>query len=508
MLSSAFLVSSLLLPNIPLCTGTNPAAFTSVKPARGPLCSSRHLSHSSFRTTTPMSSRVRLRRRSELQVHDVKERSGAVDVESLTDVSTDEESLESIIAVDTKSSSNGPMLVRGVPLQSIILLNIAAIIWGTQHAVIKSVVDDISIGPDAAIKEWLRGLFGEHITALVAVNDGDAAAFFTLARFGLAALLASPYTPGLGAITQRMKGRVDAEEYGAGDTAALTNHDYSLVASNQVEKTTLSDEIIQTWRYGLELGIYMFLGYAFQAVGLETTTASRSGFLLYLNVKLVPFFSFLIFGKRIRTSTWISALVAFCGTALLAFDNSGEMNGGMSFTLNTGDLWSIAAAGASAMFILRTEAASKAVSKSSELNAASLWTVSLLSFIWTLTITSQNTLVDADVATNTQMTAAAIRRTVSATLSTFIDHPLQMFYLSAVTTTLANFLQSKGQKDISAERASIIYAMDPVYGAFVANLLLGEQLGTIGWIGSGLIFVAAATNAIFDFGPSNKDDKR
>ena len=59
----------------------------------------------------------------------------------------------------------------------------------------------------------------------------------------------------------------------------------------------------------------MFLGYAFQAIGLETTTASRSGFLLYLNVKLVPFFfSFLIFGKQIRASTWLSAFVTFVGT--------------------------------------------------------------------------------------------------------------------------------------------------------------------------------------------------
>lgn len=481
----------------------------SVKSTRGHTYSSTQgLSQSLL--TMSLGSRVRLRRRSDLQQHDLKERSGAV--EALTDVSTDEESLESIIndsPLDAKSSSNGPML-WGVPVQSIILLNIAAIIWGTQHAVIKSVVDNISIGPDATIKEWLRGAFGEHDTAVGAVNDGDAAAYFTLARFGLAALLASPYTPGVGSIMQRIKGRVsdDAEEFDAEETAALTNRDHSLVTSTKDEKPIISDQNLLTWRYGLELGIYMFLGYAFQAVGLETTTASRSGFLLYLNVKLVPFFSFLIFGKRIRTSTWISALVAFLGTALLTLDNSGEMNSDMSFVLNTGDLWSIAAAGASAMFILRTEAASKAVSKSSELNAASLWTVSLLSFIWTLSITSQNVLADGDLATNAHMAATTIRQTIHATLSTFIDHPLQMFYLSAVTTTLANFIQSKGQRDLSAERASIIYAMDPVYGAFVANLLLGEQLGTIGWIGSGLIFAAAATNAIFDFGPSDDDYKR
>ena len=190
----------------------------------------------------------------------------------------------------------------------------------------------------------------------------------------------------------------------------------------------------------------MFLGYAFQAIGLESTTASRSGFLLYLNVKLVPFFSFLIFGKRIQASTWISALVAFSGTALLTLDSSGDE---LSFGLNTGDLWSIAAACASAMFILRTEAASKAVSKSSELNAASLWTVCFLSVIWTFVITWKN-IEGGELVTTAQMLGIAIRHTVDSTLSIFMDHPLQMLYLSAVTTTLANYIQSKGHKDISA----------------------------------------------------------
>merc|ERR1712216_1036681 len=119
------------------------------------------------------------------------------------------------------------------------------------------------------------------------------------------------------------------------------------------------------------------MGYAFQAIGLETTTASRSGFLLYLNVKFVPFFSYFIFGKRIQRSTWISALVAFGGTALLAFDNA-NADTGLEFAFSVGDLWSIAAAAASAMFILRMEAASRAVPKSSELNAANLWTVAVL----------------------------------------------------------------------------------------------------------------------------------
>eukprot|EP00804_Cyclotella_cryptica_P006382 CCRYP_014268-RA/>CCRYP_014268-RA protein AED:0.44 eAED:0.44 QI:0/-1/0/1/-1/1/1/0/557 len=441
------------------------------------------------------------------------------------------------------SSYSSSLLLWGVPLQSIILLNVAAVIWGTQHSVIKSVVDDISLGPDVWFREWLHGVWGtyhqESVPAAV-VGDGDAAAYFTLARFGLAALLASPYTPGLDEFLNGLRGRVgvDSEEDCVnevtrdsdddrqnmklnkgvnlqtqqskqsinGDSLASTSHETNLAEWNE---TSLS------WRYGLELGIYMFLGYAFQAIGLESTTASRSGFLLYLNVKLVPFFSFLIFGRRIRTTTWISALVAFLGTALLSLDNANgrsfDSGGvGLNFALNAGDLWSIAAAAASAMFILRMEEASKAVRKSSELNAASLWTVFAISFCWTAVV-SWNNLSLNDIGdgfdTNAQFLATTIQNTVAATVSTIVDHPLQLIYLSAVTTTLANYIQSVGQKDISAERASIIYAMDPVYGAIFANLLLEEQLGAIGWVGSGLIVAAAVANAVWDFGRVDEDSQ-
>lgn len=381
---------------------------------------------------------------------------------------------------DAAKSSTSPQLF-GIPIQSVLLLNLVAVIWGTQHSVIKSVVDDsttIELFGAGFIKSSLQSLGVNFNTVQnTAVGDVDnTAAYFTLARFGLAALLASPYTPGI-----REKNRTELDQL------------------QQQSTTDDSKESIKlAWRYGAELGIYMFLGYAFQAIGLETTTASRSGFLLYLNVKFVPFFSFFLFGKLIKPTTWISALVAFGGTALLAFDNAnvvadGTIDGLGAFTV--GDAWSIAAAAVSAMFILRMEAASKEVPNSAELNSTTLWTVAMLSLLWTLGISYQS----IDVV-NTAAVINAIQQTFQQSFSTIISHPLPLIYLSGVTTALANLLQSKAQKDISAERASIIYALDPVYGAIFANILLGETLGELGIIGAFLIVVAAATNAFIDFG--------
>ena len=80
---------------------------------------------------------------------------------------------------------------------------------------------------------------------------------------------------------------------------------------------------------GTELGIYTTLGFAFQSIGLETTTASRSAFLLYLNVKFVPFLALIFLGRDISKETWTSAFLALLGTTLLSTDgpplNSGEL---------------------------------------------------------------------------------------------------------------------------------------------------------------------------------------
>ncbi|KAL7541936.1 hypothetical protein ACHAWF_007055 [Thalassiosira exigua] len=415
-------------------------------------------------------------------------------------------------------SSTGALLeLWGIPIQSVILLNLVAVIWGTQHAVIKSVVDENTVvGLGSGFTKWLEntGLNLSTLQSSVA-NDGEgtdgdsAAAYFTLARFGLAALLASPYTPGIGPLMNNLKEKIGLVQPRPNNENRDTNDEIMRRGQHGASEGTSANTNIDAesiklaWKYGFELGIYMFLGYAFQAIGLETTTASRSGFLVYLNVKFVPFLSFFIFGKRIQRGTWISALVAFGGTALLAFDNanaSGGAGNGLGTTFNVGDVWSIAAAVASAMFILRMEAASKAVPKSSELNAANLWTVAMLSAIWTVAISCKN-IQDADAAA---VFTQAMRQTIEQTVFTIIQHPLALIYLSGVTTALANLLQSQGQRDVSAERASVIYAMDPVYGAIFANIILGETLGGLGLAGAFLIFVAAATNAFLDFGSTSE----
>ena len=155
--------------------------------------------------------------------------------------------------------------------QALLALNAATLIWGSQHAVIKDVVEAMT------------------------------PASLNAARFAIAALASLPWLPG-----------APWRRGDAGGEASAT--------------------VGPTWAAGAELGAFSFAGFALQAVGLQFTTASRSAFLLYLNVKLVPLLALILYGRSSPARTWVSAFVALCGTALLSFDGAPP---------NLGDAWSI-----------------------------------------------------------------------------------------------------------------------------------------------------------------------
>lgn len=205
-----------------------------------------------------------------------------------------------------------------------------------------------------------------------------------------------------------------------------------------------------------------------QAVALQTTSAARSAFLLYLNVKLVPLLAWAIYGRAVQPSVWASAALALFGTILLSYDGSPPV---------IGDAWSIAAALASAMFIVRLEKASERVDASA-LSAISLAGVTLMSAVWVF--------FEAVLRGGEN-----IGQMILGILPGSLEGGLGVVYLGLVTTALSNYLQAIGQKGVPAERAAVVYALDPVYGAIFAGLLLGERLGVQGLVGAGLVCVAA-----------------
>ncbi len=207
------------------------------------------------------------------------------------------------------------------------------------------------------------------------------------------------------------------------------------------------------WVIGLELGLWLWLGYATQAVGLRHTSASRSAFITSMNVIFVPLLA-AIGGRRISGVTWLAALIAAGGAGLLTYDGAPP---------NIGDLWTAATAVVYALYILRLE------SFASRFNSLSLTAFQLLG-----------------VLAFSAVWASA-------------DHPapshpmpwLALLYLGVATTALTTWLQTLGQKSVSAPQAAIIFTLEPVWASICAFIYLHERFGPRGWIGA--IAILAAT---------------
>ena len=190
---------------------------------------------------------------------------------------------------------------------------------------------------------------------------------------------------------------------------------------------------------------------------------------------------------------WASALTAFLGTALLAFGDSGL------HPPTAGDAWSLLAAAASAMFILRLEGAAKeyAASNARGLNAVTLWVTAALCSVW-----AAGELVLTSSSSSSGPPGAAL-------LQVAADDWAPILYLAVVTTALCNWAQTLGQREVPAERAALIYALDPVYGAVFARLLLGdaEALGPAGYVGGGLVTAAALFSTLYSAGKDKAKER-
>merc|ERR1711988_1004854 len=182
------------------------------------------------------------------------------------------------------------------------------------------------------------------------------------------------------------------------------------------------------------------------------------------------------------------------------------------------------------MFILRLETAAEKFSdsKSKELNSAILWSVTGFCLVWSIGELFWNSYqyYSANYLNLGNETGESINiffKSVQATISQkaqLILGPVSensersiwdgilpsIIYLSIVATALTNYIQTLGQRYIRAERASIIYSMDPVYGAIFSRLFLGEGeiLGPLAITGATLVTGAAVLSNVLSMKEKTK----
>lgn len=207
---------------------------------------------------------------------------------------------------------------------------------------------------------------------------------------------------------------------------------------------------------GVLMGVTLFMGFAFQIIGLQYTTPSKNAFLTALNVVIVPFIAFVILKKKIGAKGIIGAVMSVLGVALLS------LNG--DFTVSLGDGLTLFCAVGFAFQIFFT---SEFVKKypASVLNTVQMFTAFVLSAI-SLMIFGEN---DFHVTTQGW---------------------LSVLYLGVVSTTICYLLQTACQKYIDETKAAIILSMESVFGTIFSIMILHEVVTVRMVIGCAVILAA------------------
>jgi drug/metabolite transporter (DMT)-like permease len=203
--------------------------------------------------------------------------------------------------------------------------------------------------------------------------------------------------------------------------------------------------------------VWLFLGYITQTLGLESTTASNSAFITTFYVVLVP-----LFMLRFDRQTWSAAALAVVGLWFLI---------NPSQSVNTGDLWTLACAAAFAAHIASLER----YTRQGDAWSLFVWQMVLVTAVFSVTVTWEPKPLSGLYATPVLLTA---------------------FVVTGVLATGAFAVQIWAQQRLPAQKVALIFALEPVYAAWLAWYFLGEQMGLRGWIGSALVLTAVVLGSL------------
>lgn len=216
--------------------------------------------------------------------------------------------------------------------------------------------------------------------------------------------------------------------------------------------------------HGGLLGVFLFLGFSTQTLGLVHTTASKSAFITGMMVVFVPIVQVLVEHRAPKFGNIAGIIVVVAGLWLLTAPQ------GASF--NTGDALSLVCAVFFAIYIVHLDIVSQ---KMSALQLTFLQTASMLVLAGLATILFEQ-----------------VRVTVTG------DLLFSLGYLTIFATIVTLFVQTRFQKDTTPTRAVVIFSIEPVIASAVAAVVLGETLGTEGLIGGGLILAGVLLSELSD----------
>ena len=207
-------------------------------------------------------------------------------------------------------------------------------------------------------------------------------------------------------------------------------------------------------RNGVVLGVVYGGAQVLQTLGLQTTSASVSGFVTGMYVVFTPLLGAALLGARVGRTVWTAVALATAGLAVLSLQG---------LAVGTGEALTLASAVLYAAHIVGLGA------WSTSRNALGLTVVQLL----TITVVCG-------------VGAAPGGFVLPGTAGDWGA----LLYMAVVAGAMALVVQTWAQAHLPATRAAIVMTMEPVFAGLFAVLLGGERLGPRVVLGGALVLTA------------------
>jgi drug/metabolite transporter (DMT)-like permease len=210
-----------------------------------------------------------------------------------------------------------------------------------------------------------------------------------------------------------------------------------------------------SWPPAIALGLLLAVGYALQTAGLERTTVSSAGFVTGLYVVFTPLFAYALFRVRVGRTVLIGVAVSLVGLGLLTGVGVGDL---------IGDLLVLAGSAAYSLQIALMER------YAARYDPVAFTFVEMLAAFGGFAVLAV-ALGESEVPRGATVWAALLVTGVFA-------------------SALAFLVQTWAQRQMSAARTALAFAMEPAWTALFGYWLAGDRLGALGWTGAALIMIA------------------
>jgi drug/metabolite transporter (DMT)-like permease len=209
---------------------------------------------------------------------------------------------------------------------------------------------------------------------------------------------------------------------------------------------------------GGALGVFLFMAYSLQTIGITDTTPGKNAFLTAIYVVIVPFLFWAVDKKKPDTYNVFAALVSIIGIGLVSLNGDFSIRMGDALTLVGGVVYAVHMV---------------AVAKFSQHKDPILLTI--IQFAIAAILSWVITLLFEDVPKPEMWGMQSI---------------IGLLYLAVFATAVALLLQNIGQKYTNPAPAAIILSLESVFGVVFSVIFLYEQISTRLFLGFCLIFVA------------------